>query len=69
MHQRTRSSSSTHIVATVGPASEQESDLARLIEAGVGTFRLNFSHGNQSHHAKVFDRIRDGGQPAARRTE
>ncbi|HYI24225.1 MAG TPA: pyruvate kinase [Thermomicrobiales bacterium] len=57
MHQRTRRPL-TRIVATVGPASEGEADLARLIEAGVGTFRLNFSHGNQSHHAKVFDRIR-----------
>ena len=49
----------THIVATVGPASEQETMIGKLIEAGVGTFRLNFSHGTQQHHAAVYRRIRD----------
>ncbi len=48
----------THIVATVGPASEDDDTIKRLIEAGAGTFRLNFSHGDQDHHAEVFHRIR-----------
>src|SRR6266571_4422746 len=46
------------IVATVGPASESEEILTRLIEAGVDVFRLNFSHGSYEKHEAVFARIR-----------
>ena len=46
------------IVATVGPASESEEILTRLIEAGVDVFRLNFSHGSYEKHEQVFRRIR-----------
>ena len=48
----------TKIVATVGPASESETMLARLIQAGVDVFRLNFSHGSVEQHARVARRIR-----------
>ena len=48
----------TKIVATVGPASESETMLARLIQAGVDVFRLNFSHGSAEQHARVARRIR-----------
>lgn len=48
----------TKIVATVGPATEDEESLARLMNAGVTTFRLNFSHGDQGRHEEVFHRIR-----------
>jgi pyruvate kinase len=48
----------TKIVATVGPGSESEAMLGRLISAGVNVFRLNFSHGSASHHAEVARRIR-----------
>ena len=48
----------TKIVATVGPASDSDDALARLITAGVNVFRLNFSHGTASHHAEVAARIR-----------
>ena len=48
----------TKIVATIGPASESDDMIARLISAGVNVFRLNFSHGTADHHARVARRIR-----------
>ncbi|HZV07671.1 MAG TPA: pyruvate kinase [Gemmataceae bacterium] len=47
------------IVATVGPASDSPEILKALLLAGVDTFRLNFSHGSQSDHAKVHAAIRN----------
>ncbi|EWY37154.1 pyruvate kinase [Skermanella stibiiresistens SB22] len=46
------------IVATVGPASSSPEMLKKLLEAGVDTFRLNFSHGTHDDHAKVHAAIR-----------
>ncbi len=48
----------TKIVATVGPASESDDVIAKLIGAGVNVFRLNFSHGTAEQHVKVAARIR-----------
>lgn len=48
----------TKIVATVGPASSSPEVLSQLIEAGVNTFRLNFSHGSHASHAELFATIR-----------
>jgi pyruvate kinase len=48
----------TKIVATIGPASESEDMIAKLIAAGVNIFRLNFSHGTADHHIVVAARIR-----------
>ncbi|TDG15540.1 pyruvate kinase [Seongchinamella unica] len=48
----------TKIVATIGPGSESEDMIARLIAAGVNVFRLNFSHGTSEQHAEVARRIR-----------
>ncbi len=48
----------TKIVATIGPASESEDLIAKLIGAGVNVFRLNFSHGTAKQHARVAARIR-----------
>ena len=48
----------TKIVATVGPASESDDMIAKLINAGVNVFRLNFSHGSPDHHARIAARIR-----------
>src|SRR5690242_18260020 len=56
----------TKIVATVGPASESEQILARLIEAGVDVFRLNFSHGTYDQHQTIFERIRKLAQSAGK---
>ncbi len=46
------------IVCTLGPASSQEREIAALIDAGMDVARLNFSHGEQAHHAKVIEIIR-----------
>ncbi len=48
----------TKIVATLGPASEQEEQLSALIEAGVDVFRLNFSHGDHQNKLELITRIR-----------
>ncbi len=46
------------IVATVGPASNSSERLRELFAAGVDTFRLNFSHGTDEDHRKVFEILR-----------
>jgi hypothetical protein len=48
----------TKILATVGPASADESSLRALVEAGADAFRLNFSHGSHDDHRAVYQRIR-----------
>jgi pyruvate kinase len=57
----------TKIVATIGPASESPETLVRLIRAGMNVARLNFSHGDFSHHAELIHRIRDAARTTARR--
>ncbi len=46
------------IVATIGPASESEGQLRRLILAGMDVARINMSHGRREHHGEVISRIR-----------
>jgi pyruvate kinase len=48
----------TKILATVGPACNDEKTLTELVMAGVDIFRLNFSHGNHEGHAEVIKFIR-----------
>jgi pyruvate kinase len=52
IHRRTK------IVATLGPSSEDEATIERLIGAGVNVFRLNMSHGTHEGHRRVYERIR-----------
>ncbi|MFZ2492938.1 MAG: pyruvate kinase [Thermoanaerobaculia bacterium] len=49
----------TKIVATVGPASNNEQTIYRLLTSGVDVFRLNFSHGRHEEHERVIGLIRD----------
>jgi pyruvate kinase len=56
----------TKIVATVGPASDDDGALDALVRAGVDVMRLNFSHGTQAGHAAAFDRIRRAAERADR---
>src|ERR1700747_2222494 len=48
----------TKIVATIGPASESEDMLARLIEVGMDVVRLNFSHRSAEQAKPLVERIR-----------
>ena len=48
----------TKIVATLGPATETDEQLTRLIEAGVDVVRLNFSHGEPEEHRARAELIR-----------
>jgi len=57
---------STKIVATVGPASDNDATLDALIAAGVDIVRQNFSHGTQATHAATYQRIRAAAARAGR---
>ena len=46
------------IVCTIGPASDSQDNLSRLIDAGMDVARLNFSHGDWDWHRVVCERIR-----------
>jgi pyruvate kinase len=46
------------IVATIGPASQEEHVLESLIQAGMNVARLNFSHGTHEQHAERIALIR-----------
>ncbi len=48
----------TKIICTIGPASDSEETLGKLVEAGMNVARLNFSHGNHESHARTITRIR-----------
>lgn len=48
----------TKIVATLGPASSDAGVIEKLFNAGVDTFRLNFSHGAAEGHAACATAIR-----------
>jgi len=52
----------TKIICTLGPASDNETVLANLIDAGMNVARLNFSHGTHEEHAKkiaMIKKVRD----------
>jgi len=48
----------TKILATLGPASESDEILDRLIKAGVDVVRLNFSHGSPEEHRARAEKVR-----------
>ena len=48
----------TKIICTIGPASESESVLTQMCNAGMNVARLNFSHGNHEEHQKKIDTIK-----------
>ncbi|MFY8274935.1 pyruvate kinase [Pseudoalteromonas sp. SSDWG2] len=49
----------TKIVATLGPATDRDNNLEKIIRAGANVVRLNFSHGTPSDHQKRADDVRE----------
>ena len=56
----------TKIVSTLGPASSELQTIVRLADAGVGVFRLNFSHGDFATHERSVELIREAAQICGR---
>ena len=48
----------TKVICTIGPASENEEVLTKMMEAGMNVARLNFSHGTHEEHQKKIDLIK-----------
>jgi len=48
----------TKIVATIGPASDNEDLLNKLVEGGLDVARLNFSHGTYEEHGRRIEIIK-----------
>ena len=48
----------TKILATLGPSTDNEETLTKLIQTGVTNFRLNFSHGNFDAHKERLHLVR-----------
>ena len=49
----------TKIVSTLGPASNDEETITKLVEAGANVFRFNFSHGDHEEHLSRMKMVRD----------
>ena len=49
----------TKIVATIGPMSESNEILEKMIQAGLNIARFNFSHGEYNWHEKVMKNVRN----------
>ena len=49
----------TKIIATLGPASSNRTELRKMVKAGLDVVRLNFSHGSFSEHLRKVGLIRD----------
>jgi pyruvate kinase len=48
----------TKIVCTIGPASESQNVMEKMMMAGMNVARLNFSHGSFDSHRKVVENLR-----------
>lgn len=47
----------TKIVCTLGPASDEQSTLEKMLDAGMNMARLNFSHGSYDHMKKIIKNL------------
>ncbi|MGM0439124.1 MAG: pyruvate kinase [Patescibacteria group bacterium] len=46
----------TKIITTIGPASQDDETLSKLIDAGANVFRFNMKHGETSWHSKIIEK-------------
>ena len=53
-----RNAKKTKIVCTLGPASQSEETLTKLIENGLNVCRFNFSHGSHEEHKERIDVVK-----------
>jgi len=49
----------TKIVDTLGPATDRDGELEKMIEAGVDVVRINMSHGNPQEHVGRASKVRE----------
>lgn len=56
----------TKIVATLGPATDSDQALEKLVRAGVDVVRVNFSHGDPDSHRSRVRRIREASERVGR---
>jgi pyruvate kinase len=59
--------SKTKIVCTIGPASESQVVLERMLLAGMNVARLNFSHGDFESHKRVIENLQGASRSTGRR--
>lgn len=48
----------TKIVCTIGPATESEAMLEKMVKAGMNAARINFSHGGYEENKEKIDRVK-----------
>jgi pyruvate kinase len=48
----------TQIIATLGPACNNEAMILKMVERGMNVVRINFSHGTEKQHQSMVDLIR-----------
>ena len=48
----------TKIIATVGPSCDNAKTLQSMVDNGVGTFRINMSHGDAKSKKRLFDLVK-----------
>ena len=48
----------TKIVATLGPATDRDNNLEKILRAGANVVRLNFSHGTAADHIERAKQVR-----------
>jgi len=54
------------IVCTLGPATSSPERIRGLVEAGMDVARLNFSHGSQADHERVYHLVREAARATGR---
>lgn len=66
MGEETLRGRKTKIVCTIGPASQEQEVMEKLIEAGMDVARLNFSHGDEKWHLEMLSRLTKAAERAGR---
>ncbi|MEZ4615062.1 MAG: pyruvate kinase [Caldilineaceae bacterium] len=60
-------SKKTKIIATIGPATQEVSQLVELIHSGMNVARINFAHGDYATHAATIANVRSAASQTGRR--